>query len=100
MSRGKGMASRKTRGNGTSLSCSNFIFERDFRRPGRCVILRDVSEAGDAAHLPADHVAQAGPAGGGCAETRKRRAFSVSRYSGGKKAGVAFFAAHLVQTNC
>ena len=94
------MASRKIRENGTALSCSNFIFEPDFERPGSRVLLCDLSETGDAAHLPADHVAQADPAGGGCAETGKRRAFSVSRYSGGKKAGLAFSAAHLVQTNC
>src|SRR3979490_479213 len=93
-------SSRRIPANGTALSCSKFIFEPDFEGPGGRVVLRDLFKAGDAAHLPADHFAQSGTAGGDRAKIRKQGTFSILRHSRHQKTDIPFPATTLVQANC
>ena len=45
--------------------------------PGYRLLLRNVSQTGDAAYLPANHRSETMRSGGDCAETRKCRALSI-----------------------
>ena len=69
------------------------------RTAGGRLLLRDISEAGDASHLPADHFAHARFAGRDRAKTGRGRALSVRQNYGRRQAGAAFRAKILVQAN-
>jgi len=66
-----GVIPRAVRG-GNPLQMLNPLGSPAFGRPGGRVVLRDLSEAGDAAHLPADHIAPPGVPGSDRAKTGKR----------------------------
>src|ERR1041385_3273742 len=67
--------------------------------PGRCLLLRDVSQTGDAAYLPANHRAGTMRSSSDYAETRECRALPVCACLYRSQTSSTFSASLLVQAN-